>query len=295
MISVTHSPGSTVNGEPRASVPSRADLELAFKVVRKARVPQMPDLIFALRQELARDEPDLKQAGDLIVQDPVLTGQVLKTINSPFFYCPTKISSVHRALSMLGLGRVANLVTAEAISRVLDASQGASRLVRDAIMEQARSAATVAGVAGCVAADEAYLFAMMQDVGSLIFADLGEDYASEWLLRAPTSPRALMAYERDLLGVDHPIVGFLLAGTWRLPDHLAVAIYRHHVADLLTIEDPKSRALIAISWLGSYLAGLCHGSEDAPEMQDDCEAALAELAIAEDDWSRLRELASTQV
>ncbi|WP_342450045.1 HDOD domain-containing protein [Thiorhodococcus minor] len=291
---MTHSPGSTVSGEPRASVPARADLELAFKAVRKARVPQMPDLIFALRQELARDEPDLKHAGDLVAQDPVLTGQVLKTINSPFFYCPTRISSVHRALSMLGLERVANLVTAEAVSRVLDASQGASRLVRDAIMEQARGAATVAGVVRGVAADEAYLFAMMQDVGSLIFAELVENYGSEWLLRAPTAPRALMAYERGLLGIDHATVGFLLAGTWRLPDHLAIAIYRHHVADLLGIEDPRSRALIAVSWLGSYLAGLCHGSEDAPEMQDDCEAALDELAIAEDDWTRLRALAGRQ-
>ncbi|NEX22098.1 HDOD domain-containing protein [Thiorhodococcus mannitoliphagus] len=254
----------------------------------------MPDVVFALRDEFARDEPDLRRAGDLIGQDPALTGQVLKTINSPFFYCPTKISSVQRAVSMMGLARLANLVTAEALKRILDAGKGPSRVVSEAIMEQLRMASAVAGVVKSVAPDEAYLLAMMQDVGCLIFAELVDGYGSEWLLRAPTAPRALLEYERGVLGVDHVTVGFLLAGNWRLPDHLALAIYHHHVADLVAIEDPATRALIALSRLSTYLASISDGAQDAPEMQDDCESARDELAVAEDDWARLCELATGQ-
>ncbi|MBK1722839.1 HDOD domain-containing protein [Thiocystis violacea] len=283
------------NASPRASAsdryPSKSELESAFRAIRRARVPQIPDLVFALRDELRRPEPDLRRAAELIGQDPAMAGQVLKTVNSPFFFCPTKISSVQRAVMLMGIGKLANLVTAEAINRVLGAGDGRSRAVWDAAMAQARLMAAISGDVEGVTADEAYLFGIMQDVGSLIFADLVPDYSSEWVLCNFAAPQALIDCERRLFGVDHMAVGFLLAGTWRLPEHLAMAIYHHHEQEITGLEDYRVRALIAIAKLAYYLAGVRHETHDSSEMLDYRESASQELALSDEAWSRLAALA----
>lgn len=264
--------------------PPRADLEAAFQVVRRAKVPQVPDIVLSLRNELRRSDPDLIQAADLVARDLVMTGQVLKTINSPLFASRAKISSVRQAVTLIGLRRLTNLVTAEAFSRLIGEREGGARLILDFIQEQARIAATVATLAPELTQDEAYLFGLMQGVGSLIFADLIEDYGNEWALQALTAPQTLMDYERRALGTDHVTVGFLLAGTWRLPEAVALAIYHQHTPEPPQQFEAHPRALIAIARLARVLLALRRGIEDNPILLDQRDWGLNELAVTPETW-----------
>ncbi len=247
--------------------PPQAALEAAFQAVRKARVPQIPDVVLALRAELIRPEPSIKVATDLIAQDLALTGQILKKINSPLFARKIKIASVQQAVALLGINRLANLVTAESIKRILGDPKGSARVVWESIMEQARVAVIISGLVEGISSEEAYLFGIMHDVGSLIFADLLESYGYEWVLRFG-APQSLLEHERAALGVDHATVGFLLASTWQLPEHLALAIYHHHAESDHELEDASARSLIAISQLAHYLIALSVGDHEMPEMMD---------------------------
>jgi HD-like signal output (HDOD) protein len=266
--------------------PPQAALTAAFQAVRRASVPQIPDVVLALRAELTRPEPNVKAASDLIAQDLALTGQILKQVNSPLFARRTKIGSVQQAVMLLGINRLVNLVTAESITRMLGNPKGAARVVWESIMEQARVAVAIAELVDGVNSEEAYLFGIMHDVGSLIFADLLENYGYEWVLRFG-APQSLMAHERAALGVDHTTVGFLLASTWQLPEHLALAIYHHHAATDHNLEDPRVRSLIAIAQLAHYLIALALGNHETPEMLAYRDLARRELEISEDDWSLL--------
>lgn len=266
--------------------PPRADLEAAFQVVRRAKVPQVPDIVLSLRDELRRPDPDLIQAADLVARDLAMTGQVLKTINSPLFASRTKISSVRQAVTLIGLRRLTNLVTAEAFSRLIGEREGGARLILDFIQEQARIAASVATLAPELTLDEAYLFGLMQGVGSLIFADLIEDYGNEWTLQALTAPATLMDYERRALGTDHVTVGFLLAGTWRLPESVALAIYHQHDVEPPQGFDAHLRALIAVARLARVLLALQRGIEDNSVLLDQRDWGLNELAVAPEIWER---------
>jgi HD-like signal output (HDOD) protein len=283
-MTVMHSPLTAAD-----LYPSQVELELAFRAVRRARIPQVPDVVLALRDELERPEPRLKVAADLIAQDLALTGQLLKTINSPLFACRTKIASVPQAVSMVGIKRLTNFVTVEAIARILDGAEGTARVVWESIMEEARAFLAIASLVDGVSDDEAYLFGIMHDVGCLIFADLLADYGSAWVLSDASHPERLLAYERSSLGVDHAIVGFLLAGTWRLPQSVALAIYRHHSVEMPAWMDSKARSLVAMAVLAHALVDLRIGAEEFPQMLAECETALAELAIADGDWTLLCE------
>jgi len=271
----------------RALYPTRTALEAAFRVARKAKVPQIPDIVLALRREVSSPEPDIRIASDLIAQDLALTGQLLKTINSAAFNQRSKVSSVQQAASLMGLDRLTNLVTAEAIDQALGVQQGPVRVIWESIMEEARAIAAVAQALPMVGEDEAYLFGIMHDVGCLVFATLSVDYVAEWTLHSNAEPRELLSYEKAALGVEHPTVGFLIASNWQLPEHLTLAILHHHAPGHLEVEDPKVSSLIATAKLAHYLIALSHGTNDMPEMRVYREEAWQDLDIGEDDWTTL--------
>ena len=220
-----------------------------------------------------------------------MTGQVLKTVNSPLFRSRSKIGSVHQAVVMLGMDRLTNLVTAEAIGRLLGTRGGSARVVWESMLEQAAASVAIARCVTEVSPEESYLFGLMQDVGSLIFADLLAAYGAEWILRAHAEPQVLLAFERAALGVEHTAVGFLLAGNWRLPEPIALAIYHHHATSGLEQLAPKVRALVAISKLAHVLVALSRGSLDSGEMPAYRESVQQELELSVEQWSGLCELA----
>jgi putative nucleotidyltransferase with HDIG domain len=78
--------------------------------------------------------------------------------------------------------------------------------------------------------DELRVAALIHDVGKLVLANASPHY---WELRGPAvrSPERRVERERRELGVDHAVVGGVLARRWGLPDDLARAIERHHHDD----------------------------------------------------------------
>ncbi|MBN2885979.1 MAG: HDOD domain-containing protein [Chromatiaceae bacterium] len=272
--------------------PSRDKLNLAFAAVRRAAVPQIPDVVLALRQELMREEPDMGVAADLIAQDVALSGQLLKTVNSPLFGSRHPVASVQQAVSMLGLRRLATLVTAAALTHLFTDANDAARVIWESIMEQTRAAVAIALKLGDPHPEEAYLFGLMHDVGCLIFADLLPEYGSVWVLQA-ASPSALLGHEQRALGVDHTTVGFLLASTWKLPEQMTLALYHHHDRSFNHLEDGRARSFIATTQLAHYLIALGQGNQEMPEMMSYLDSARLELEINDEVFASLCEEASS--
>lgn len=267
--------------------PSKEAFEAAFKVARKARIPQIPDIVLDLQRELATPDPDVRVICALVEKDIAIAGQLLKTINSPAFGARSSVGSVRQAVAILGVQRLATLVTAEAVTRLLANLDGAVQVIMESLMEEARATAAVARAAKVIGEDEAYLFGIMHDVGCLIFGASSPDYGTEWILRAHASPRSLLEYERTALGVDHPTLAFLLARLWHLPEHLALAAYHHHDLGYIEGEDQKVRSLIAILKLAHYLVALAHGAHETAEVVALRDDAWQELEISEQGWQSL--------
>jgi putative nucleotidyltransferase with HDIG domain len=72
--------------------------------------------------------------------------------------------------------------------------------------------------------------ALLHDIGKLVLAHAYPGYPSQVHLNART-PEERLHRERLELGVDHALVGGVLARRWALPNRLATAIERHHADD----------------------------------------------------------------
>jgi putative nucleotidyltransferase with HDIG domain len=78
--------------------------------------------------------------------------------------------------------------------------------------------------------DELAVAALLHDVGRLVIRSLhpGQRPYFDAVTR---NPEQRLREERDTLGIDHALVGGVLARRWNLPQRLAVAFERHHADD----------------------------------------------------------------
>ncbi len=78
--------------------------------------------------------------------------------------------------------------------------------------------------------DELIVAALLHDIGRLVISKLHPGRRSYFDATSRT-PEQRIREERDQLGIDHALVGGVLARRWNVPQRIAVAIERHHAED----------------------------------------------------------------
>ncbi len=150
--------------------------------------------------------------------------------------------------------------------------------------------------------DELLCSALLHDVGKLVLTHAYPGYPSQ-IHGAARTPEERLHKERLELGVDHALVGGVLARRWALPNRLATAIERHHaddadgeaalvrLADMLAhyghaqVVNPKAllqaaRACgLTTEQLRSVMYELPHGSGQAKRNVDPCPLSNREVEV----------------
>jgi putative nucleotidyltransferase with HDIG domain len=93
-----------------------------------------------------------------------------------------------------------------------------------------RTADRIARAAGLAQRDELAVAALIHDVGRLVISRLHPGY-QPYLNAFSKTPEQRLREERDQLGIDHALVGGVLARRWNIPQRIAIAIERHHADD----------------------------------------------------------------
>jgi putative nucleotidyltransferase with HDIG domain len=93
-----------------------------------------------------------------------------------------------------------------------------------------RAADRLAASAGYQHRDRLLVTALLHDIGKLVLMHAYPGYPKQ--VHGPArTPEERLHYERRELGVDHALVGGVLARRWNLPKSVASAIERHHADD----------------------------------------------------------------
>jgi putative nucleotidyltransferase with HDIG domain len=93
-----------------------------------------------------------------------------------------------------------------------------------------RAADEIGRAVGWAERDELAVAALLHDVGRLVISRLHPGFKS-YFDAASRTPEQRLRDERDQLGIDHALVGGVLARRWNVPQRIAVAIERHHADD----------------------------------------------------------------
>ena len=134
-----------------------------------------------------------------------------------------------------------------------------------------RAADQIARAVGYGDRDELAVAALLHDVGRLVIARLHPGYRAYFDAHTRT-PEQRLRDERDQLGIDHALVGGVLARRWNVPQRLAVAIERHHA------DQPDG--LAAMISAANMVAHYAQGEAVSPErLRGACEQCGLEPSV----------------
>ena len=81
------------------------------------KMPSLSTTVGKVMEICSRTDASPNELNKVISLDPVLTGQVLKLINSAYYSLVNKVTSLTRAITMLGMNTVKNMALSTAIIR----------------------------------------------------------------------------------------------------------------------------------------------------------------------------------
>ena len=207
--------------------------------LRKVRqfITHMPSLSTTVTKVMAICNDPAASPNDLnkvISLDPVLTGQVLKLINSAYYSLPNRITSLTRAIIMLGINTVKNLVLATAVLSSFKGHSAMRGLPVDEFWEHSLAVGAAARIlAGQLEVpvreqEEFFVAGLLHDLGKLpIMANFPAIYEKVIRLHAEQAMRSVAA-EQQLLGLDHCQVNHLIFAKWQLGRSMFNAAAFHH-------------------------------------------------------------------
>lgn len=233
-------------------VPSASELQSAYKAIKGAKVPSIPDILLKLNEEFAKPEPDNNAIVELVLQEQTLTGNIIKTVNSAAYGLQQTVESIPHAVSLLGLKKLKNLVLSALVMQHMNARTPVARQIWEDSLEVAKAALVISNSVDGLAPDEAYLAALLQDCGAMLMAEKWPDYERVWR-NSGAQPISIMQMENHRYGANHAVVGYLFGRHWKLPERINQAIYAHHSASCGHIEDASLRALVATLKLANCL------------------------------------------
>jgi putative nucleotidyltransferase with HDIG domain len=174
---------------------------------------------------------DLNRAISL---DPVLTGRVLQLINSAYYSLPSKVNSLTRAIILLGLNTVRNLVLSFAVFESFskhDTFRAFSASDFWAHSLSVAAAAKLLSIQNGVPLQERedyFVAGLMHDIGKIPLNHLFPGEYRQAVELALGSGRETRFGEQEVIGVDHCEVGDMIARKWQLSPAFAAALGRHH-------------------------------------------------------------------
>jgi putative nucleotidyltransferase with HDIG domain len=182
---------------------------------------------------VSEERPSIGDMVRAIESDVALVIAVLRLANG--FDSPRRgqVDSVVGAVEVLSPESVHQLATnAETFEffergKKWDAAPERFRLHAVAVQ---RAADRLAASAGYQHRDRLLITALLHDIGKLVLMHAYPGYPKQ--VHGPArTPEERLHYERRELGVDHALVGGVLARRWNLPKSVASAIERHHADD----------------------------------------------------------------
>ena len=199
-------------------------LKLAAAVENMPAFPKSVQKILELTRDVNCSPKDLVQVID---KDPVVTVKVLRVVNSAYYGLPKQITSVNHAVVYLGFNAVKNLTLSIAAMGMMPVDHAAGFNGQQYLLHSLATASIAKQLALRMAETDpmdCFIAGLLHDFGKVVIAQF---MPREFRLALETSQWneiALHLALRQVIGVDHAVVGAMLVEKWRFPVDLVETI-----------------------------------------------------------------------
>lgn len=199
------------------------------EVIARKNLPTIPPVLAGIVSLIDSDTAGARRLVELIERDQSLTAKLLRLANSAFFGQSRRVSTVPRAILLLGFTTVRNLALGVKVWETLGGDVARKRLEElwaHAVVTAVCAKALTSRLRLCDP-DEAFTAGLLHDVGRLVIAVRFRDLYWETLGGA-AELGPVIELEQGTFGVDHAEVGGWLLEAWNLPPLIVEAVRQHH-------------------------------------------------------------------
>jgi len=201
----------------------------------------------------AMDRPgaSMRELAEKVTHDPLLSGRVLKTVNSPFFRTASNVKSIHTALNILGLANLKNLVAFGAMPYSLFVRPEHQQMFLSIWQHMNATAITAATMAKATRDQDSgtlYTAGLMHDIGKLVLILLIEEPQENEIY-----PQTLER-ETARMSATHLQAAQIMARTGGIPAELHRLVLEHHLPALLPVTQLECDAAHARTLTVLFLA-----------------------------------------
>lgn len=187
----------------------------------------LPDIYFQLSEMIRDPRFSLADIGKVIARDPGLSARLLRVVNSPFYGFQSRIDTISRAIAVVGVDDLYNLVVATCVvdrfgkipSELIDMTEFWMRSVHCGVVTR-----LLAKQSMVLHSERLFLAGLLHDIGSLVLYQKMPEQSLKVLLATGRNRRLLAGFEREIIGFTHADVARELIKGWGLPESLYEAI-----------------------------------------------------------------------
>ncbi len=200
------------------------------------KMPPLPTSVGKVLEICQKPNAQPNDLNKVISLDPVLLARVMKLINSAYYGLTQEVTSLVRAIIMLGLNTIKNLALSTAVLGSLNTAQA-----KDAVLNldgfwlhslcvgvMAKHLAKLRNVP--VQDQETYFFCgLLHDIGKVPLNNRTPDSYLEALQASADQRISLFQAENQTLEFTHADAGALIIDAWKLSDDIKDVVAFHHV------------------------------------------------------------------
>ena len=216
--------------------------------------PPLPATVANVITITGNPESSAQELMNAVLPDQAMCLTILKIANSAFFGLPRKVSTVDKAVMVLGFDEIRNIVLGKAVFNSFRNTYRSNRERINAFWEHS----FLTGLAAKIIAEEinvspsaSFIAGLIHDIGKLaMLISLNGDYAA--ILESSSPHFRAQREEQELFSITHTEVGYRLLNRWLFPKSLLTTTRYHHTP-LLSTSDALLPAVIGLADQFSHL------------------------------------------
>ena len=240
-------------------------------------LPSPPAIAVQILNAVQKEDGALSELVNIISADPALTGKMLQIANSSFYALKNEVTSIDRALSVLGTNVIKNIALSFVIATDLRGEEQSSFNFDDYWRRSVTSAVAADLLTQHLGSknDDIFVTALLHDIGMLVMFMHKQDEYSQLIQQALHSDESLIDLEQQTYGFNHQQVGSMVINKWGLPNSISEPIGYHHNPDFAEEQNRITAQILYFSDQFSAIYNETNAAEKARILQDQLTASFS--------------------
>jgi putative nucleotidyltransferase with HDIG domain len=249
-------------GEVQAS--SGVECSRDALLARVSSFPTLPVIVDKVAELVRLPETTAREIEAVVVTDQTLAARLLRLVNSPFYGFAQKVTTISRAVGLVGFEALRNLAFSTSVMHLFKSS-GSATFEPAEFWKHSIGAAIAAKVIarrlGEKQVEEFFVAGLMHDIGKLVHNEFFREAFNRAGELALERGVLLREAEKEVLGFTHDQTAGILLTHWRLPQRLVAMVTDHH-EPCRTREYAREGAVIHLADILCRAKGLGSGGDN---------------------------------